>query len=147
MFDFDEEVKPIIETLVGKTIEQSLLEVAEEEELADLREQQREFEERRNVEQVELQRLEEQERRLRKEKERRVQQAEDALRLEQDVMEKLAARVFAKSFVQDLIPSVFNHLRENGFFFDPIEQGTVSICEDHLSTVVIQKWKSPFCPG
>lgn len=62
------EVKPILEVLVGKTIEQSLLEVMEEEELADLRRQQREFEELRNAEKVEQQRLEEQERRLREEK-------------------------------------------------------------------------------
>ena len=62
------EVKPILEVLVGKTIEQSLLEVMEEEELADLRKQQREFEELRNAEKVEQQRLEEQERRLREEK-------------------------------------------------------------------------------
>lgn len=68
MFDFDIEVKPILEVLVGKTIEQSLIEVMEEEELADLRKQQREFEEMRNAEKVEQQRLEEQERRLREEK-------------------------------------------------------------------------------
>ena len=38
LFDFDLEVKPMLEVLVGKTIEQSLLEVMEEEELANLRE-------------------------------------------------------------------------------------------------------------
>ena len=40
----------------------------EEEELANLRRQQREYEELRNAEKVEQQRLEEQERRLREEK-------------------------------------------------------------------------------
>ena len=68
LFDFDIEVKPILEVLVGKTIEQSLLEVMEEEELANLRSQQRAFEELRNAELVEQQRLEEQERRHREEK-------------------------------------------------------------------------------
>ena len=68
MFNFDIEVKPILEVLIGKTIEQSLLEVMEEEELANLRKQQREYEELRNAEKVEQQRLEEQERRLREEK-------------------------------------------------------------------------------
>ncbi|KAL7993082.1 hypothetical protein Chor_017338 [Crotalus horridus] len=37
LFDFDIEVKPMLEVLVGKTIEQALLEVMEEEELANLR--------------------------------------------------------------------------------------------------------------
>lgn len=57
-----------MEVLVGKTIEQSLLEVMEEEELACLRTQQRVFQELRNNELAEVQRLEEQERRRREEK-------------------------------------------------------------------------------
>ena len=40
LFDFDLEVQPILEVLVGKTVEQALLEVMEEEELANLRMQQ-----------------------------------------------------------------------------------------------------------
>ena len=61
-------MKPILEVLVGKTVEQALLEVMEEEELANLNAQQRAFEELRNAELVETQRLEEQERRHREEK-------------------------------------------------------------------------------
>lgn len=57
-----------MEVLVGKTVEQALLEVMEEEELSNLRSQQRAFEELRNAELVEQQRLEEQERRHREEK-------------------------------------------------------------------------------
>lgn len=68
LFDFDLEVKPMLEVLVGKTIEQSLLEVMEEEELANLRASQYAYEEIRNVELAEVQRLEEQERRHREEK-------------------------------------------------------------------------------
>lgn len=68
LFDFDLEVKPMLEVLVGKTIEQSLLEVMEEEELANLRARQYAYEEIRNVELAEVQRLEEQERRHREEK-------------------------------------------------------------------------------
>ena len=40
LFDFDLEVRPLLEVLVGKTVEQALLEVMEEEELASLRRQQ-----------------------------------------------------------------------------------------------------------
>lgn len=122
LFDFLVEVKPILEVLVGKTIEQSLVEVMEEEELAELRKQQREFEELRNAEKVEQQRLEEQERRLREEKHRRMKQAADVLRLEKETAEKLAAKAFAKSYLSDLVPSVFNNLRENGYFYDPVQR-------------------------
>ena len=68
LFDFNVEVLPVLEVLVGKTMEQALLEVMEEEELSNLREQQRAHEELRNAELMEQQRLEEQERRHRKEK-------------------------------------------------------------------------------
>ena len=40
LFEFDLEVRPILEVLVGKAVEQALLEVMEEEELANLRMQQ-----------------------------------------------------------------------------------------------------------
>lgn len=43
LFDFDYEVQPILEVLVGKTIEQALMEVHEEEELEMLRRHQVRF--------------------------------------------------------------------------------------------------------
>lgn len=61
-------MKPVLEVLVGKTMEQALIEVMEEEELSNLREQQRQFQELRNAELVEQQRLEEEDRRRRVEK-------------------------------------------------------------------------------
>lgn len=122
LFDFDIEVKPILEVLVGKTVEQSLLEVMEEEELANLRSQQRAFEELRNAEFVEQQRLEEQERRHREEKERRMRQQREVLRKEKETAEKIAARAFAQSYLADLVPTVFGTLSDNGYFYDPVER-------------------------
>ncbi|XP_071955474.1 radial spoke head protein 3 homolog B-like [Antedon mediterranea] len=122
LFDFDLEVKPILEVLVGKTVEQALLEVMEEEELANLRAQQRAFEELRNAEVVETQRLEEQERRHREEKERRMKQQREVLKKERETADKIAARAFAQSYLADLVPSVFGTLSDNGFFYDPVER-------------------------
>ncbi|XP_030054287.1 radial spoke head protein 3 homolog [Microcaecilia unicolor] len=122
LFDFDIEVKPMLEVLVGKTIEQALLEVMEEEELANLRAQQYAFEELRYAELAEVQRLEEKERRHREEKERRKQQQKEILLKEKETAEKIAARAFAQQYLADLIPSVFSNLRDNGYFYDPIER-------------------------
>jgi hypothetical protein len=122
LFHFDLEVQPILEVLVGKTVEQALLEVMDEEELATLRQQQRVFEENRNAEMVEMQRLEEQERRRREEKERRMQQKREALLKEKETAEKVAARAFAQSYLSDLLPSVFSNLNQGGFFYDPVER-------------------------
>lgn len=61
-------MQPILEKLVGKTMEEALIEVLEEEEIAALKEQQRKFMELRAAERAEEKRLEEQERRIREEK-------------------------------------------------------------------------------
>lgn len=68
LFDFDREVQPLLEVLVGKVVEQSLKEVMEEEELASLKAQQQAFDELRNYQLAEVQRLQEHERRRREEK-------------------------------------------------------------------------------
>uniref|UniRef100_H0XKC5 Radial spoke head 3 n=2 Tax=Otolemur garnettii TaxID=30611 RepID=H0XKC5_OTOGA len=122
LFDFDLEVKPMLEVLVGKTIEQALLEVMEEEELANLQTLQHEYEEIRNVELAEVQRLEEQERRHREEKERRKQQQWEIVHKHQETSQKIAARAFAQRYLADLLPSVFSSLRDSGYFYDPIER-------------------------
>merc|ERR1719282_652809 len=58
LFDFDVEVEPVLEVLVGKTLEQSMMEVLDEEELESLRRYQEDFEKRRNAEMLEVQRME-----------------------------------------------------------------------------------------
>lgn len=122
LFDFDLEVKPMLEVLVGKTIEQSLLEVMEEEELANLRASQYAYEELRNIELAEVQRLEEQERRHREEKERRKQQQWQVVHKHNETSQKIAARAFAQRYLADLLPSVFDSLRDGGYFYDPVER-------------------------
>lgn len=138
LFDFDIEVKPILEVLVGKTVEQALLEVIEEEELSNLRAQQRQFEELRNAELVETQRLEEQERRHREEKERRMRQQAEVLRKEKETGEKIAARAFAQGYLADLVPSVFGSLNENGYFYDPVERDVETYFMPWIMDKVVQ---------
>ncbi len=43
--------------------------------------------------------------------------------MEKETAEKIAARAFAQSYLSDLVPSVFNTLRDHGFFYDPVERG------------------------
>lgn len=62
------------------------------------------------------------------------------LQKEKETMEKIAAQAFAKRYLADLIPSVFNNLHESGFFYDPIERGLYFI---FLIYGVIQKSNHP----
>lgn len=58
LFDFDEEVRPMLEALCGKLLDRARMETLEEEELKIIREQQREFEQVRNAELIEAQQME-----------------------------------------------------------------------------------------
>ncbi|KAA3676074.1 uncharacterized protein DEA37_0014433 [Paragonimus westermani] len=121
LFNFDLEVVPVLEVLVGKTVEQALLEVTEEEELANIRAQQYAFEELRQAEQVEMQRVMEHDRRLREEKDRRKQQCLLAATREQELVDKVTAQAFAKAYLADLETTVFANLAEHGYFYDVVE--------------------------
>ncbi|KAA0169931.1 hypothetical protein FNF28_01721 [Cafeteria roenbergensis] len=120
LFDFDREVEPLLEVLVGKTLEQGLLEVLEEEELAAIRAHQQEFEALRAAELVRVQRLEEEERRRTEERSRRLEQARARAQQQRAVREKVAAAAFARRYVQTVRASVMGRLVDRGFFFDPL---------------------------
>jgi hypothetical protein len=57
LFDFDMEIEPILNTLLTKILDESRMEVLEEDEIAQVKAKQRYFEEIRNREFMEVQRL------------------------------------------------------------------------------------------
>ena len=99
LFDFDAEVDPILEVLVGKTLEQSMMEVLEEEELSSIRRRQAMFEQMRQAELLEVQRMEAAEKRREEERlraamdeeKRREREAEAARRRAAEQLKQLQA--------------------------------------------------------
>lgn len=75
LFDFDTEVEPILQVLVGKSVEQGRMEVIEEDEIEELRLHQIAYEQERDAELLEVQRLEAEEIRRTEESTRRRLQA------------------------------------------------------------------------
>ena len=63
LFDFDSEVEPILQVLIGKTMEQGRMEVLEEEEIRVMKEEQKRYDELRYAELTEAQRMEAEEKR------------------------------------------------------------------------------------
>ena len=139
LFDFDLEVEPILEVLVGKTMEQGMQEVLEEEELATIRRRQEEFEQTRNVELAEVQRLEAEGKRAFDEKERRKLQEEDRIVREKDVTEKVQARAFAKDYLGDLHEDVFGNLMDTGHFYDPLAKEVEEIFLPWINDNVVEE--------
>jgi hypothetical protein len=122
IFDFNAECAPILEVLVGKTLQTSMLEVMEEEELAAIRRRQDEFEEERNAELLEVQRLEAESSRKYAEKTRRLTQERERKRLQAELKEKVAARSFARTYLSEMNAAVFFDLEKDGAFFDPVKK-------------------------
>lgn len=122
LFNFDFEVQPILEVLVGKTLHVAMLELMQEEELDAIRTQQEQFEDIRNVELAEVQRLEAEARRKTQEKEKRIAQETKRLLDRRELEEKIAARAFSQQYLSSLHVGVFDTLTEQGFFYDPVKK-------------------------
>ncbi|CEG37518.1 flagellar radial spoke protein [Plasmopara halstedii] len=120
LFDFDLEVEPILEVLVGKGLELGMLELLEENELQDIFQRQQLFEQARNAELVEVQRLEAEAKRRFAEKQRRLDQETARIAAQAELEEKVAARASAKNYLTSLHAQVFDTLVESGYFFDPL---------------------------
>merc|ERR1719310_2552506 len=120
LFDFDREVEPVLEVLVGKTLEQAMMEVLEEEELESLRRHQEDFEKKRNADLLEVQRMEAAEKRRQDEMNRRMHQ--QAAQREQDLsmMRKVVSRSLANSHLSSLRDRALAHLLDSGVFTDNV---------------------------
>ena len=122
LFDFDAEVAPVLDVLVGKTLDHALVEVLQEDELAGMRAQQEAFAALRAAELAEVQRLEGEVRRRQEERARRVQQERDRIQRQAEVQRKVAAAAFARSYLVSMRYSVLAQLAEQGHFYDPLRR-------------------------
>jgi radial spoke head protein 3 len=122
LFDFDLEVDPILEVLCGKTIQNSMLELMQEEELEAIRREQEEFENIRNIELTEVKRLEAEARRKLAEKNRRMEQEKARLKHRLELEEKIAARAFSSQYLSNIHTGVMEELCAEGYFYDPIRK-------------------------
>jgi len=121
LFDFDKEVECILEVLVGKTLEQSMMEVLEEEELESLRRHQEKFEKLRNKEMLEVQRMEAADKRRSDEMERRMHQASAQREKDLSIMKKVIARSMAAGHLISLKDRTLQHLLDAGVLADSVE--------------------------
>ncbi|KAL0491557.1 Rsph3 [Acrasis kona] len=122
IFKFDHEVEPLLEILVGKTLEQSMLEVLREEEVQADKEQKRLFEQLRSAELAEAQKLEAME--VRREEEVNIRMKQEIAKKQQEsqAKEKLSSKAFAKTFFSNLETSVFSTLEDQGYFYDVVQR-------------------------
>ena len=114
LFDFDEEVEPIINVLTFKTLEEARMEVLEEEEIKEMKRQMQDFEKVRNRELEIVQKLECQT--IRKEEEKLRRNEERIIRTEMAKIyqKKLISCVFSKNYLKNIRLNALKDLEDNG---------------------------------
>lgn len=118
LFDFDAEVEPILEVLVGKTLERSMMEVLEDEELDAMKKHQEYFQQVREQELIEVQRMEAAEQRRQDEISRRKEQAAARKKFDDAVIRKILSRNLSRSYLSGLQQRCFEELHDAGIFHD-----------------------------
>lgn len=139
LFDFDVECEPLLEILVGKTLELSMMEVLEEEELESLRRHQEDFEKRRNAELLEVQRMEDAEKRRHDEMERRIHQQAEQRKQDLIIMKKVVSRSVAAAHLSSLMERSVAHLQDAGIFSDSLDSAVDATFMPNLLEGVMQQ--------
>eukprot|EP00397_Hematodinium_sp_SG-2012_P022218 GEMP01023006.1.p1 GENE.GEMP01023006.1~~GEMP01023006.1.p1 ORF type:complete len:461 (+),score=148.13 GEMP01023006.1:42-1385(+) len=114
LFDFDREAEVVLQILVGKTLEISMMEVLEEEEIAAMRRHQVEYERIREQELLEVNRIEAQEQRRADEFERRKTQAVNREALRKQTLNKIASRQVALTYLSSLKKRAIESMADSG---------------------------------
>lgn len=119
LFDYEVEVEPVLQVLVGKAMEQARMEVIEEDEAQILREHQAEFQVLRRAHLLDIQRVEAQDIRRAEESERRKLQAATRRQQMKLAHQKYCCRITAKRFLAQLKRTAYDRLEDLGVFADP----------------------------
>jgi radial spoke head protein 3 len=127
LFDYENEVEPILQVLVGKSIEHARIEVIEEYEAKELAKHKRKYFQIKEAELMETQRLEENRARKSDEVDRRNSQMRITKGLMQATEKKVIARLFAKNFLSKFKRDTMKTLIDLGAFRRPVDLSTGAI--------------------
>ena len=116
LFDFDEEVKPLIHVIVSKTLEDATREVLEEEELKTIIEQQEKYKNFNEENRNRVKQLEDNERERFEEHNRKKDLKDNRIKLTKLFQKKLQSRKKAKQYISKLKTDVYNILGKKKIF-------------------------------
>lgn len=115
LFDFDLEVQPLIEILVGRSVVSAINELQEEKEASERAVALTKFERKRNAELMATQRLEMKDNRKREEAERRQLEKKVCMKNKKLAAKKLVSRRNAKHCLLNMRGEVLEELEQEGF--------------------------------
>lgn len=121
VFNFDRDVAHILEVVISKSCEQSLMEVRQEEEFRSVARTKAFLQEKSRLRDVLASEMEKVEREQLKSKERMLNENRARAGREGRLQQKLAANVFARNYLEPLQQIVFDDLLRANYFYDPIQ--------------------------
>ena len=116
LFNFDEEVKPLVHIIVSKTLEESRREVLEEEELVHIRKQQNNYKKLNEDNNNRIKSIEEKEKKRFEEHNRKKELKQNRIKLTKIFQKKLQSRMKAKQYISKLKSDCINSLSQQKIF-------------------------------
>lgn len=132
LFDFELEVQAILGVLVEKSLEQALMEVCEEEEMAELVHHQAVYQQEKDAQLVGVQQYIQRDERRKDERARRAAQEAERLAQEKATRERRAAATMAKKMVETMEEEILKKLQAQGAFYDPVRKEVETLFLPHL---------------
>jgi hypothetical protein len=116
LFNFDEEVQPLVHIIVSKTLEESRREVLEEEELKHIKEQQTKYKKLNEANNNRVKAIEEKERKRFEEHNRKKELKQNRIKMTKIFQQKLQSRMKAKQYISKLKSDCYNSLGQRKTF-------------------------------
>ena len=119
LFNFNEEVKPLVQVIVSKTLEDSRREVLEEEELAEIKEQENKYIKYNKEDEERIKDLENMEKNKFYLKKSKNEKKKRKIEMTKNFQRKLISRKKAKDYISRLYKDTSNNLVNRGMFKNP----------------------------
>ena len=118
LFDFDRDVQPLLTVIVGKTLEQSMLEIEQEEEIQNLREAKLMYSKKKNEDKKRIKNLEDREIQKKYNNDAKKEHRNQIREGRKKTQKELISRVISKTYLRDLIKNSYKDLIYRGQFRD-----------------------------
>ena len=116
LFNFDEEVQPLVHIIVSKTLEESRREVLEEEELKHVKQQQEKYKKLNEANDKRVKSIEDKEQKRFNEHNKKKEQKQKRIELTKTFQKKLQSRMKAKQYISKLKDDCYNSLSQRKAF-------------------------------
>ena len=116
LFNFDEEVQPLVHIIVSKTLEESRREVLEEEELKHVKQQQKKYKKLNEANDKRVKSIEDKEQKRFSEHNKKKELKQKRIELTKTFQKKLQSRMKAKQYISKLKDDCYNSLSQRKTF-------------------------------